>query len=318
MCGICLEISPSLAPEPRLGVPSRGLGLDPAVPSLPCSRPRAPPPTLRARQAQKVRRDVAVEIKSKAEIEKMRATCRLAASVLEYIEPFVVPGVTTGELDRLCHEFIVRHGAYPSPLNYRGFPKSICTSVNEVICHGIPGTQKLATGDIINLDITTTLDGYFGDCSDMFIVGGETKPEAKKLIDVTRECLWLGIAQVAPGKRIGDIGAAIVGCAETIHGYGIVEAFCGHGIGREFHMTPQVSHVGRAGTGLRLKPGMTFTIEPMINLGTKHCDILSDGWTAVTQDRKWSAQAEHTLLVTDQGFEVLTLRDRGWRPSWVK
>jgi len=263
------------------------------------------------------KQDVAVEIKSKSEIEKMRATCRLAAQVLEFIEPHVVPGVTTGELDRLCHDFIVKHGAYPSPLNYKGFPKSICTSVNEVVCHGIPGEQVLRAGDIINLDITTTLDGYFGDCSEMFIVGGETTPEARKLIDITHESLWLGIAEVGPGKRIGDIGAAISEFADKRHGYGVVEAFCGHGIGREFHMAPQVSHVGKAGTGLRMKPGMTFTIEPMINMGTKHCDVLKDGWTAVTQDRKWSAQAEHTILVTEHGHEVLTLRDRCYRPGWA-
>nr|WP_293172588.1 type I methionyl aminopeptidase [Nannocystis sp.] len=262
------------------------------------------------------KQDVAVEIKSKAEIEKMRATCRLAAQVLDFIEPHVVAGVTTGELDRLCHDFIIKHGAYPSPLNYKGFPKSICTSVNEVVCHGIPGEQVLKTGDIINLDITTTLGGYFGDCSEMFVVG-ETTPEVRKLIDVTHESLWLGIREVGPGKRIGDIGAAISEFAGKQHGYGVVEAFCGHGIGREFHMAPQVSHVGKAGTGLRIKPGMTFTIEPMINIGTKHCDVLSDGWTAVTQDRKWSAQAEHTLLVTETGFEVLTLRDRCYRPSWA-
>jgi methionyl aminopeptidase len=264
------------------------------------------------------KQDVAVEIKSKAEIEKMRATCRLAAEVLDFIEPHVVPGVTTGELDRLCHDFIVKHGAYPSPLNYKGFPRSICTSVNEVVCHGIPGEQVLKVGDIINLDITTTLDGYFGDCSEMFIVGGETTPEAVKLIDVTHESLWLGIREVGPGKRIGDIGAAISEFAGNQHGYGVVEAFCGHGIGREFHMAPQVSHVGKAGTGLRMKSGMTFTIEPMINIGTKHCDVLKDGWTAVTQDRKWSAQAEHTILVTDSGYEVLTLRDRCYRPSWAR
>ncbi len=263
------------------------------------------------------KRHVAVEIKSNTEIEKMRATCRLAASVLDFIEPHVVPGVTTGELDRLCHDYIVKHGAYPSPLNYKGFPKSICTSVNEVICHGIPGAQVLKAGDIINLDITTTLDGYFGDCSDMFVVGGETTPEATRLIEVTRESLWLGIAEVGPGKRIGDIGAAIFAHAGQKHGYGVVEAFCGHGIGREFHMAPQVSHVGKPGTGLRMKPGMTFTIEPMINVGTKHCDVLADGWTAVTQDRKLSAQAEHTILVTERGYEVLTLRERSYRPQWA-
>lgn len=256
---------------------------------------------------------MAVEIKSKTDIEKMRATCRLAASVLEFIEPHIKPGVTTGELDRLCHEYIVGHGAYPSPLNYRGFPRSICTSINEVICHGIPGERVLQDGDIINVDITTTLDGFFGDCSDMFLVG-EVSDEAKKLIDLTRRALWLGIAEVGPGKRIGDIGAAIHDFAHKKHGYGVVDAFCGHGIGREFHMAPQVSHVGRRGTGLRIKPGMTFTIEPMINVGTHECDILADGWTAVTRDRKLSAQAEHTILVTEHGYEVLTLRAGCFQP----
>ncbi|HEY8378324.1 MAG TPA: type I methionyl aminopeptidase [Nannocystis sp.] len=261
---------------------------------------------------------MAVEIKSKQDIEKMRATCRLAASVLEYIAPHIVPGVTTGHLDKLCHDYIVKHGAYPSPLNYKGFPRSICSSVNEVICHGIPGDRVLQEGDIINLDITTTLDGYYGDCSDMFIVGGKTTPEAEKLIQVTRESLWLGIAEVGPNKRIGDIGAAIYEHAHLRHGYGVVEAFCGHGIGRQFHMPPQVSHVGKRGNGLRLRPGMTFTIEPMINLGTPHCDILADGWTAVTKDGKWSAQVEHTVLVTEHGFEVLTLRESSWIPHWAR
>ena len=261
---------------------------------------------------------MAVEIKSRAEIEKMRATCRLAAEVLDYIAPHVVPGVTTGHLDRLCHDYIVARGAYPSPLNYKGFPKSICASVNEVVCHGIPSDRTLREGDIVNLDITTTLGGYYGDCSEMYVVGGATRPEAHKLIDVTREALWLGIAEVGPNKRIGDIGAAIYEFAHGRHGYGVVEAFCGHGIGREFHMAPQVSHVGRRGNGLRMKPGMIFTIEPMINLGTPHCDILAYGWTAVTKDGKWSAQVEHTVLVTEQGYEVLTQRESAWRPSWAR
>ncbi|MCA9718332.1 MAG: type I methionyl aminopeptidase [Myxococcales bacterium] len=258
---------------------------------------------------------MAVEIKNAEEIEKMRATCRLAASVLEFIEPHVKPGVSTGHLDRLCHEYIMDHGAYPSPLNYKGFPKSICTSINEVVCHGIPNDkQLLRDGDIINLDITTTLDGYFGDCSDMFAVG-EISERARRLITVTRECLWLGIREVAPKKRLGDIGAAIYEYAAGRHGYGVVEVFCGHGIGREFHMAPQVSHVGRRGTGRRMKTGMTFTIEPMINLGTPDCEILDDGWTAVTLDRRLSAQAEHTILVTKSGFEVLTLREGGYVPG---
>jgi methionyl aminopeptidase len=249
----------------------------------------------------------AVEIKSKAEVELMRATSRLAAQVLEFIEPHVQAGITTLELDTLCHNFILEHGAVPAPLNYKGFPKSICTSVNEVVCHGIPEERVLNDGDIINIDITTILDGYFGDTSNMFCVG-EVSAEAKKLIKVTRECMWKGIREVAPNKRVGDIGAAIQEYAEVELGYGVVDAFCGHGIGREFHMPPQISHVGRRGKGRRLKPGMTFTIEPMINVGTPDCDILADDWTAVTRDGKLSAQTEHTILVTDDGYEVLTLR----------
>lgn len=244
---------------------------------------------------------------SPSELEKMRASCRLAASVLDYIAPHVQAGVTTGELDRLCHGFIVEHGAYPSPLNYQGYPKSVCISLNEVVCHGIPGDRKLKDGDILNIDVTTYLDGFHGDTSDMFTVGNVSK-EARKLIKVTRECLELGIREVAPGRPLGNIGAAIQEHAERRHGYGVVTQFCGHGIGRKFHAPPQVAHVGRRDTGPRLVPGMTFTIEPMINLGTPHCEVLDDGWTAVTRDRKLSAQVEHTVLVTDTGCEVLTAR----------
>jgi methionyl aminopeptidase len=250
---------------------------------------------------------VAIDIKSKPEIEKMRRTCRLAADVLDHVEPYVKPGVTTGELDRICYDFIVANGAYPSPLNYKGFPKSICTSINEVVCHGIPGDRVLVDGDIVNLDITTLLDGFHGDTSEMFFVG-DVDESARKLVEVTRRAMWLGIQEVGPAKRIGDIGAAILEYAHTQHGYGVVEAFCGHGIGREFHTAPQVSHVGRRGTGLRMRAGMTFTIEPMINEGTHQCDVLEDGWTAVTRDGRRSAQTEHTVLVTDDGVEVLTLR----------
>ena len=252
---------------------------------------------------------MSIEIKSQADIEKMRRTCRLAADVLDFIEPHVRPGVTTEELDRLCHDYIVEHGAYPSPLNYKGFPKSICTSINEVVCHGIPGPRKLVEGDIINLDITTHLDGFHGDTSEMFCVG-EVSDGARKLIDITRQALWLGIREVGPSKRIGDIGAAIYEFAHKQHAYGVVDAFCGHGIGREFHTAPQVSHVGRRGTGLRMRAGMTFTIEPMINEGTPHCDVLEDRWTAITRDGGLSAQAEHTILVTEDGFQVLTLREK--------
>jgi methionyl aminopeptidase len=251
---------------------------------------------------------VAFETWSPAELEKMRASCRLAASVLDFIAPRVQPGVTTGELDRLCHQYIVEHGAYPSPLDYHGYPKSVCISLNEVVCHGIPGDRKLKDGDILNIDVTTFLDGFHGDTSDMFTVG-EISDEALRLIRVTRECLWLGIEEVAPGRHLGNIGAAIQEHAERRHGYGVVTQFCGHGIGRKFHTAPQVPHVGRPKTGPRLVPGMTFTIEPMINQGTPDCQVLGDGWTAVTRDRKLSAQAEHTVLVTDDGYEVLTLRE---------
>jgi methionyl aminopeptidase len=259
---------------------------------------------------------MAVEIKSAADIAKMRATCKLAASVLDFIKPHVVPGAKTGDLDKLCHDYIMDHGAYPSPLNYKGFPKSTCISINEVVCHGIPSERVLEDGDIVNIDITTTLDGYFGDTSEMFAVG-EISETAKKLIDVTRDSMWIGIQEVAPKKRVGDIGASIFEFAGQQHGYGVVTDFCGHGIGREFHMDPQVPHVARRGTRMRLRPGMTFTIEPMINTGTADCDILDDGWTAITRDGGLSAQTEHTILVTGSGYEVLTMRESGYRPSGV-
>ena len=257
---------------------------------------------------------MSVDVKTPEEIEKMRATCRFAASVLDFIRPHVRAGVSTGELDRLCHEYIVDHGAYPAPLNYKGFPKSICTSVNEVVCHGVPGPRELEDGDIINIDVTTIVDGWFGDTSEMFTVG-EISDAARDLIDITRRAMWQGILEVAPGKTLGDIGAAIYEFAHGAHDYAIVEQFCGHGIGREMHMAPQVHHVGRRGAGIKLRAGMTFTIEPMLSQGTALCDILSDRWTAVTRDRKLSAQTEHTILVTDQGFEVLTMRDSAWRPG---
>lgn len=243
----------------------------------------------------------------------MRATCRFAASVLDFIRPHVRAGVSTGELDRLCHGYIVEHGAYPAPLNYKGFPNSICTSVNEVVCHGVPGPRELGDGDIINIDVTTIVDGWFGDTSEMFTVG-EIGDDARALVDATRRAMWRGIQEVAPGKTLGDIGAAIGEFARA-NGYAVVERFCGHGIGREMHMAPQVHHVGRRGAGMKLRAGMTFTIEPMLSQGTGHCDILDDGWTAVTRDGKLSAQVEHTILVTGEGFEVLTMRDSAWRPG---
>ncbi|HEX7036844.1 MAG TPA: type I methionyl aminopeptidase [Pseudomonadales bacterium] len=252
-------------------------------------------------------------VQSEAEIEKMRTAGRLAASVLEMIEEYVVPGVTTGRLDEICHAYIVDElNCVPAPLNYTNgvappFPRSICTSVNHVVCHGIPSDKKvLKDGDILNIDVTVICDGYHGDTSKMFVVG---KPSvlAERLIRVTQECLYRGIAAVRAGARLGDIGHAIQSHAEA-HDFSVVREFCGHGIGRTFHDEPQVLHYGRPGTGLVLEEGMTFTIEPMINAGKRHVKILPDQWTVVTKDRKLSAQWEHTVLVTGSGAEVLTRR----------
>jgi methionyl aminopeptidase len=246
-------------------------------------------------------------IKSPDEIEKMRIAGKLAAQVLEMIEPHVVAGVTTNELDRLCHDFIVNEQqAIPAPLNYRGFPKSICTSINQQICHGIPSDKKLKNGDIINIDITVIKDGYHGDTSKMFCVG-HVAPHAKRLVEVTREALFLGIEQVKPGATLGDIGHAIQQHAEK-NRYSVVREFCGHGIGKNFHEDPHVMHFGTPGEGMILESGMIFTIEPMLNIGKRYMKVLKDGWTAVTKDRTLSAQWEHTILVTDNGYEILTLR----------
>jgi methionyl aminopeptidase len=249
-----------------------------------------------------------VTIKTAEEIEKMRVAGRLAAEVLEMLAPYVVPGVSTGELDRICHDYIVNvQNAIPAPLNYHGFPKSICTSINQVICHGIPSDDKLLKkGDIVNIDITVIKDGYHGDTSQMFFIG-EPSPAIRRLVEVTQECLYMGIDMVKPGVRLGDIGAAIQQHAESNH-YSVVREYCGHGIGKNFHEDPQVLHYGKAGTGMALEAGMTLTIEPMINMGTRFNKQLKDGWTVVTKDRKPSAQWEHTILVTETGFEVLTVR----------
>ncbi|NMG34336.1 type I methionyl aminopeptidase [Azoarcus sp. TTM-91] len=256
---------------------------------------------------------MSIVIKTPEEIEKMRVACRLAAEVLDYIEPFVKPGVTTGELDRLCHEYMVQvQGTVPAPLNYAPpgytpYPKAICSSVNHQVCHGVPGDKALKKGDIVNLDITViTPDGFHGDTSRMFIVGGEASILAKRLCQVTYECMWLGIAAVRPGGRLGDIGAVIQKHAEG-NGFSVVREFCGHGLGRKFHEEPQVLHYGKAGTGVELLPGMIFTIEPMINAGKAAISELPDGWTIVTKDRSLSAQWEHAVLVTDNGAEVLTV-----------
>jgi methionyl aminopeptidase len=237
--------------------------------------------------------------------EGMRRAGRLAAETLDFITPHIEPGVTTGELDRLCHEFIVRHGAVPAPLGYRGFPKSICTSVNHVVCHGIPGDKRLMDGDILNIDVTTILDGWHGDTSRMFFVG-EVGVKARKLVDVTYEAMMRGIAAVKPGGTLGDIGHAIQSFAEAQR-FSVVRDFCGHGLGRIFHEAPSVLHYGEPGTGLVLREGMLFTVEPMINAGRWEVKVLSDGWTAVTKDRSLSAQFEHSVGVTAEGCEIFTL-----------
>jgi methionyl aminopeptidase len=247
-----------------------------------------------------------VTIKTPEEVEKMRIAGRLAAEVLRMIRPHVQPGITTGELDRICHDYIVNvQQAVPAPLNYKGFPRSICTSVNHQVCHGIPGDKKLKKGDIVNIDITVIKDGYHGDTSKMFFIG-EPSIQAKRLVQITHECMLKGIATVRPGTRLGDIGHAIQQHAEA-HGFSVVREYCGHGIGREFHEDPQVLHYGQPGTGMTLAPGMTFTIEPMINAGKREVKLLPDNWTVVTRDHSLSAQWEHTILVTDKGHEVLTL-----------
>lgn len=247
-------------------------------------------------------------IKTPAEIEKMRIAGRLAADVLEMIVPHVKEGVTTQELDTICHNYIVDvQEAIPAPLNYHGFPKSICTSVNHVICHGIPNDKPLKDGDIINIDITVIKDGYHGDTSKMFYIG-TPNVQGKRLSEVAQESLYLAIKMVKPGARLGDIGAAIQKYAESFK-YSIVREYCGHGIGAGFHEEPQVMHYGKAGTGEVLKAGMCFTIEPMVNAGKRQCKVLKDNWTVVTKDRSLSAQWEHTLLVTDNGVEILTLRN---------
>ncbi|MDP2830377.1 MAG: type I methionyl aminopeptidase [Sulfuricellaceae bacterium] len=254
---------------------------------------------------------MSITIKTPEEIEKMRVAGRLAAEQLDYITPFVVAGVTTAELDKLCHDYTINvQDAIPAPLNYapsghNPYPRSICTSINHQVCHGVPNDKKLKNGDIVNIDVTVIKDGFHGDSSRMFFVG-EPSIQAKRLCEITYECLWLGIRMVKPGARLGDIGAAIQRHAEK-NGYSVVREFCGHGIGREFHEEPQVLHYGKPGTGPKLEPGMTFTIEPMINAGRRDIRQLGDGWTIVTKDHSLSAQWEHTLLVTESGYEVMTV-----------
>jgi methionyl aminopeptidase len=252
-----------------------------------------------------------VSLKTPQEVEKMRVAGKLASEVLDYIAPFVKPGVTTDELDKLCHDYMVNvQHVIPAPLNYAPpgyspYPKSICTSVNHQVCHGVPGEKKLKSGDIVNIDVTVIKDQYHGDTSRMFYVG-EPGIQARRLSEVTYECMWRGIEEIKPGKHLGDVGHAIQCFAES-QGYSVVREFCGHGIGAKFHEDPQVLHYGRPGTGLELKPGMIFTVEPMINAGKAPIRQMADGWTIVTKDHSLSAQWEHTVLVTENGYEVLTL-----------
>jgi len=247
-----------------------------------------------------------VTIKTPEEQEQMRVAGRLAAQVLDLIGQHVRPGVSTEELDSICHAFIVGElDAVPAPLNYRGFPKSICTSVNHVVCHGIPGGRRLKSGDALNIDVTVIKNGFHGDTSRMFFVG---KPQilAQRLTRVCFESMWLGIKQMRPGAHIGDIGHAIQTHVEQ-NQFSVVREYCGHGIGRSFHEDPQVLHYGEPGTGVELRPGMTITVEPMVNAGKRHVKLLKDNWTVVTKDHSLSAQWEHTVLVTESGHEVLTL-----------
>jgi methionyl aminopeptidase len=254
---------------------------------------------------------MSVELKTPEDIAGMRVAGRLASEVLDFITPRVQAGITTGELDRLCHDYIVNtQGAIPAPLNYTPpgytpYPKSICTSVNHVVCHGVPGEKRLKNGDIINIDITVIKDGYHGDTSRMFYVGAPSI-QARRLVELTYDCMWRGIRAVKPGNTLGDIGHAIQNHAEGL-GFSVVREFCGHGIGKKFHEDPQILHYGKPGTGMVLEAGMVFTVEPMINAGRPDIRQMADGWTIVTKDHSLSAQWEHTVLVTAGGFEVLTV-----------
>ncbi|OUI95051.1 methionine aminopeptidase [Acetobacter indonesiensis] len=251
-----------------------------------------------------------IVLHTEQDFEGLRAAGRLAAATLDMITPFVKPGVTTEELDRIIHEYTLDHGAIPAPLNYRGYPKASCISINHVVCHGIPSEKRLQEGDIVNIDVTSIVDGWYGDNSRMYTVG-RVPVKAAKLIKTTYDCLMRGIEVVRPGATLGDIGHAIQTLAEK-NRYSIVQDFCGHGIGRTFHAEPNVLHYGRPGEGTKLKAGMVFTIEPMLNIGKPDVKILDDGWTAVTRDRSLSAQFEHMLGVTETGFEIFTLSPAGY------
>ncbi len=245
-----------------------------------------------------------IRIKTPEQIEGIRRAGRLVIETLDLVTPHILPGVTTEEINTMVHDFTIRHGAIPAPLNYRGFPKSVCVSINEVICHGIPGNRAFKDGDIVNVDVTSILDGYYADASKTFFVG-TPGADAQKIVNVSRQCLSEGMAVVMPGKTVGDIGYAIQSYAER-QGCSVVREFVGHGVGVDFHEAPQIPHYGKPGSGVRLMPGMVFTIEPMINLGEKELIVLDDGWTAVTKDGSLSAQFEQTLLVTESGVESLT------------
>lgn len=251
-----------------------------------------------------------IVLHTEEDFEGLRAAGRLAAATLDMITPYVKPGVTTEELDRLIHEYTLDHGAIPAPLNYRGYPKASCISINHVVCHGIPSEKRLQEGDIVNIDVTSIVDGWYGDNSRMYTVG-KVPVKAAKLIKTTYDCLMRGIEVVRPGATLGDVGHAIQTLAEK-NRYSIVQDFCGHGIGRTFHAEPNVLHYGRPGEGLKLKAGMVFTIEPMLNIGRPDVKILDDGWTAVTRDRSLSAQFEHMLGVTETGYEIFTLSPAGY------
>ncbi len=245
----------------------------------------------------------------------MRESCKLAAKTLHYLGKNLKIGMSTEDINKLCHTYTINRGAIPATLGYHGFPKSLCTSKNEVICHGIPSEKDiLRDGDILNLDVTNIWKGFHGDTNATFLIGN-VKPEVKKLVEVTHECMMAGISVCRPGARVGDIGAVIEELAHS-HGYSVVHEYCGHGIGRKFHEDPQIVHVGNKGTGVEMRPGMTFTIEPMINLGKRHCKVLDDDWTVVTKDKSWSAQFEHTILITEEGYEILTqFSPEEWTPE---
>lgn len=273
-------------------------------------RETAPDPFREERTAEGIR------IHPPEAFEGMRRAGRLAAECLDMIGEHVRPGTRTEELDSICHDFITAHGAVPAPLGYRGFPKSTCISINHVVCHGIPGPKALKDGDILNIDVTVILDGWHGDSSRMYVAGTASR-RAMRLVEVTHEALMRGIAAVRPGARFGDIGAAIQAYAESER-CSVVRDFCGHGLGRVFHDAPNVLHYGRGGEGAELRPGMFFTIEPMINLGRPETKVLADGWTAVTKDKSLSAQFEHSVGVTDDGCEIFTLSPAGrFHPTWV-